>query len=282
MLSLLIFSCSEKTKSVKLASSVIDGPLADYFEVVVRDYQITGDQINFEFVRVKDGFVEPRIVAEFLDKEGNVTHTSSADFKNNNDELRFLLANNVGESSTVAFEIGEVAPVKVRFRGIILNGENPVTTDPSPEPELEEEIQIVTEEPMEALEVPSLIEFKEEIEKVTEILGEVGNDEVEEEEEEEQEEVEEEEEEEPAQSTDSKKWDKILDDYESYVDQYIKLLKKATSGDLSAMTEYVSFLEKAQELQEELDGAKDELTTTQMKRLVKINQKLTDAAVNAL
>lgn len=41
-------------------------------------------------------------------------------------------------------------------------------------------------------------------------------------------------------------WDSVLDDYEEYFDQYVKLLKKAKNGDVSALTEYAKMLEKAQ------------------------------------
>ncbi len=76
----------------------------------------------------------------------------------------------------------------------------------------------------------------------------------------------------------SKNWDKVLADYESYTDKYIQLLKKANSGDMSAMTEYVSMLEKAQALQESLEDADDEMTPAQLQKFMKIQQKLLNAA----
>ena len=51
-------------------------------------------------------------------------------------------------------------------------------------------------------------------------------------------------------------WDKVLNEYEKYVDQYIKTYKKAMKGDMSAMSEYVKLAEKAQELSEKIDKAK--------------------------
>lgn len=77
-----------------------------------------------------------------------------------------------------------------------------------------------------------------------------------------------------------KNWDKVLADYESYTDKYIQLLKKANSGDMSAMTEYVSMLEKAQSLQESLSDADDEMTPAQLQKFMKIQQKLINAASN--
>ncbi len=76
----------------------------------------------------------------------------------------------------------------------------------------------------------------------------------------------------------STNWDKVLADYESYTDKYIKLLKKANAGDMSAMTEYVEMLEKAQELQESLENADDDLTPAQLQKFNKIQMKLVNAA----
>ena len=74
-----------------------------------------------------------------------------------------------------------------------------------------------------------------------------------------------------------KNWEKILTDYESYTNQCIKLLKKANSGDVSAMTEYLEVLQKAQDIQESFLEAEDAITTGQMERFMKIQQKLIDA-----
>lgn len=73
-------------------------------------------------------------------------------------------------------------------------------------------------------------------------------------------------------------WDKVLTDYEAYTDKYIKLLKKANSGDASAMTEYMEMLTKAQEFQESLADADDDLTPAQLQKFTKIQMKLANAA----
>ena len=71
--------------------------------------------------------------------------------------------------------------------------------------------------------------------------------------------------------------DKLLDEYESYMNQTIKLVKKAQNGDMSAMTEYASLLEKAQSLQEKLEDFKGEMTSAQAARLTKIAAKASQA-----
>lgn len=73
-------------------------------------------------------------------------------------------------------------------------------------------------------------------------------------------------------------WDKILDDYEEFVNKYIKLAKKAQNGDMSAITEYAKILEKAQSLSEKLEKAKSDLTVKQANRYAKISLKMLEAA----
>lgn len=78
---------------------------------------------------------------------------------------------------------------------------------------------------------------------------------------------------------DSEDWDKTLDDYEEYVDSYIKLLKKAQTGDMSVMTEYPEYLEKAESLSKNLDKAKGSMSAKQIKRYMEITTKMTTAAM---
>lgn len=77
----------------------------------------------------------------------------------------------------------------------------------------------------------------------------------------------------------SEDWDKALDDYEAYVDSYIKLLKKAQAGDMSAMTEYLTCLEKAEAFGKKFDNAKGSMSTKQIKRYTDITMKITTAAM---
>ena len=83
-------------------------------------------------------------------------------------------------------------------------------------------------------------------------------------------------EEEPA-SDDGEDWDALLDSYEEYVDSYISLLKKASDGDLSAMSEYTDYLNKAEEFGKKLENSTDEMSVSQVARLNKITQKMLQA-----
>jgi hypothetical protein len=75
-------------------------------------------------------------------------------------------------------------------------------------------------------------------------------------------------------------WDKLLYDYESYVDSYIAFYKKAMNGDLKAKSEYPKLLKKAQSLSEMLSEANNnnEMNAKQVARYFKITAKLANAA----
>jgi hypothetical protein len=72
--------------------------------------------------------------------------------------------------------------------------------------------------------------------------------------------------------------DAALDEYEQYVNKYIRMMKKASKGDPTAIAEYAEMLQSAQNFQEKLDNAKEDFTSAQMARLVKIEAKLMKAA----
>ncbi len=71
-------------------------------------------------------------------------------------------------------------------------------------------------------------------------------------------------------------WDAVLDSYEKYVNNYVRLMKKANAGDASAMSEYPSMLQEAQEFSEKLSNAQGELTSAQMARYLRITKKMSN------
>ncbi len=81
----------------------------------------------------------------------------------------------------------------------------------------------------------------------------------------------------------SEDWDKFLDQYEEYTDQYIKFYKKAQAGDKNALAEYPSMMDKTLQFEKSLTKAKqnNNLSSSQMSRMLKIQSKLTDAAADA-
>ena len=79
-------------------------------------------------------------------------------------------------------------------------------------------------------------------------------------------------------STSSSNWDNVLSEYEKFADDYIAAMKKASSGDLSSMTNAASLLERAERLSNQLERASGELTSSQSNKLIQIQTKIANAA----
>lgn len=85
---------------------------------------------------------------------------------------------------------------------------------------------------------------------------------------------------ESADVSDSEDWDALLNSYEEYVNQYIAYVKKAAKGDATALAEYPSLMEKAQEFSEKMQGAKGDMSSAQWARYMRITNKMASAALN--
>lgn len=81
-----------------------------------------------------------------------------------------------------------------------------------------------------------------------------------------------------ASSSSSEDWDAMLDAYDSYVTKYISYLKKASKGDMSALSEYPALMEKAQELSVKMENAQGDMTSAQWARYMKITNRMAQAA----
>jgi len=87
-----------------------------------------------------------------------------------------------------------------------------------------------------------------------------------------------EEEEKSTTSKSSTDWDKVLDSYERYMDEYIKVLKKVNAGDMNAYSDMANLMQKCEELSEQIDAAGDDMSVAQMARFQKIAAKMATAA----
>lgn len=76
----------------------------------------------------------------------------------------------------------------------------------------------------------------------------------------------------------SEDWDEILDSYEEYVDEYIKLMKQVSAGDMNAYSSLATYTEKLAEFGKKLDAASDDITAAQLARYNKISMKMATAA----
>lgn len=80
------------------------------------------------------------------------------------------------------------------------------------------------------------------------------------------------------QSAGSEDWDALLSSYENYVDKYISYIKKAAKGDMAALSEYPSLMQKAQDFNKKLQNAQGDMSSSQLDRYNKITMKMMKAA----
>lgn len=78
-------------------------------------------------------------------------------------------------------------------------------------------------------------------------------------------------------SSSTNNWDKLLDDYEKYVNECVKLLEKEDRGEYVSEKKIDDLLDKADELEKALDKGLDKMSDAQYKRYTKLDDKLTNA-----
>lgn len=79
-------------------------------------------------------------------------------------------------------------------------------------------------------------------------------------------------------SSGSEDWDNLLQSYEQYVDKYISYLKKASKGDMTALSEYPALMQKAQEFGDKMKNAQSNMSASQWAKYNKITMKMLEAA----
>ncbi len=75
-------------------------------------------------------------------------------------------------------------------------------------------------------------------------------------------------------STSDEDFDKWLDAYENYLDDYSDIMKKAKNGDMTAFTDMAEHAQKLQETGKKLDASKNDMTPSQIQRLIKLQAKV--------
>ena len=75
------------------------------------------------------------------------------------------------------------------------------------------------------------------------------------------------------------KWDKLLDEYEKYVNQYIAAYNKLKKGDATAASDCAKLAEKIEKVVDKLEDAEDEMSDAQLKRFAKITENMAKAAM---
>ena len=72
-------------------------------------------------------------------------------------------------------------------------------------------------------------------------------------------------------------WDKIINEFEQYVNKYYSFAEKVSNGNASAMADALSMGDKAQSIAQKLESAQGNLSMAQSNRLLKIQNKLMQA-----
>lgn len=82
-------------------------------------------------------------------------------------------------------------------------------------------------------------------------------------------------------SSSSDEWDSVLDDYETYVDDYVAIIKKQKENpaDMSIMTEYQELMQKGTEWSTKMSEMSSNFGPEQLSRMQEIQAKLSKAAM---
>jgi len=245
--------------SMSPASEKIQGPLGAYFEIVSKEYKVKDGKVSIEIKRIQEGFpapwengmklgygggeYEPQFTIEFQDADGNVVSKEATDKIWDSDELDAIAALGVDETATITFDCKEDA-TQFKMGSAFKVNEADNSSSISYSSDDSDDSSISADE--------SFSSSSDDSSDDDETLS--------------------------SSSKSSTDWDSMLKSYEQYVDKYISLAKKAAKGDMSAMSEYPGLMQKAEELSKKIDGAKGEMSASQLSRYMKINNKMLKAA----
>ena len=258
-LAALFASCANTAKKesvVKPEMTDVKGDLKGCYEVVEKDYKIREDGINLvinvELKRTSKELPFDASVGEF--SYGRLDDGNGKEVKvgfgielldGNNDVIESIKAGESGWYGVETDNIPELMKLSENETGTLsikVKGEN--------NPVKFRILTNVKESTYEPSESNSIVSSNESSESSKEVSSDSSND-----------------------------WDNVLNEYEKYIDKYIKFYKKAKNGDTSALTEYPALLEKAQSISNKLGNAQGNLKPAQASRFLKLQQKLTNAAL---
>ena len=222
----------------------------DFFEPVPGTYTISAEEnalsttIDFKIVRRYENpdYIVEKFILEAKDKEGR-------DIEINHKDVEFAAENMTSAyKDLISASIGDV--VKVKFTCILADSK-----------QVKEVLQSFASCDIELhVDEPEEEDFLSALERdILEAEADLDDEDME-------------------NSGSSEDWDAILDSYESYMDQYIKVLKKVNAGDANAYSEMMSLMQECNELNEKLSSANDNMSVAQATRFQKIAAKMASAA----
>lgn len=247
LMALIIASCGGKkggdSFEVSVENTTISGKLSSYFTLVDKTYKYKKgiiDEVNVELQCIEPlpENLKAYIAVEVLDEDGNVISAGKADAWSFSD-YDVLRQASSGQTVTIKIE----------------NHEN------------------VGEEIPAKIRLSSIVEEDDKIngsnsltseesssdDDVASILDESDDDII-------------------STSSGSEDWDELLESYEEYVDKYISYLKKASKGDMTALSEYPALMQKAQNFSDKMKNAESNMSASQWARYNKITMKMLEAA----
>ncbi len=80
----------------------------------------------------------------------------------------------------------------------------------------------------------------------------------------------------------SEDWDAVIEEYDSFTDKHITILKKAQKGDMSMYAELAEVTEKLESLTQKIEEAKGEMSASQAAKFTKIQAKYLKAAAQSM
>jgi hypothetical protein len=80
----------------------------------------------------------------------------------------------------------------------------------------------------------------------------------------------------------SEDWDAVIEEYDSFTDKYITILKKAQKGDMSMYAELAEVTEELESLTQKIEEAKGEMSASQAAKFTKIQAKYLKAAAQSM
>lgn len=246
-IAILLVAC-KGGDTVTPVSEKIQSPLGEYFEVVSRDYKAIDGKVSIEIKRIKEGLPAPWEEGMEVGSDGGYCEPlfyiefQDGDGNVTSKGATDIIFNDDELKAVVALGVGDIATITFAYN---------------------------TEEGASQFKVTSTFEVNPKEDSTSEESngssdsGETSTAS---------------DDDSSTTSSGSEDWDALLSSYEQYVDQYLKLMKKASNGDASAMTEYASFLEKAQEVSNKMSGAKGSMSASQWAKYMKITNKMASAA----
>lgn len=268
VMTIILASCGGTKKNdtfdVAVDNTVISGKLSSYFSLVDKTYKYYTDglidKVNVELkcIAPLPENLKAYIAVEVLDEQGSIISAKKPDAWSFND-FEILRQASAGQIVTLKIEnydqVKDETPAKIRLSSIVEEDEEEDNSSRS----------------LRRNDSSSTDDTDVSIDDVKSLNTLLDSDNEEEDDNTDDNKI---------SSSSNEDWDELLDSYEQYVDKYISYLKKASKGDLSAISEYPSLMEKAQEFDNKIKNVENDMSVSQWARYNKISMKMLEAAQN--